>query len=580
MLSKTPKFDKTLKKYFSELKFDDNGGQKRICRISGKKFYIRSEDIEFYKKIGVPLPTVSPGESIRNKLGFLNIYNLFFNISAKTGKKIISTYPPQTKYKIWEHSLWSDSDFSQINNVYDQKQSFFQQYKNFQLKIPRPNLFMRNAVNSEYSSDTIDVKNCYFVFDSWNAEDSQFSSYINDSKNCYYTYATIASDICYENNFSDKLYKCFFTEFSSNCLESSFLYDCKDCQNCFMCTNLRHKKYCYKNKQLSKEEYEKKMRKVNLGSIAEVDEYKRQFREIKKRAIHRANQNQKNINCSGDYNVNSKNCHRCLFAADSENLSYVLIARNTHNSVDAIAPIDSDLVYNSMIWDKNCYNVKFSLKSSNLRDSEYCQFCRNCSNCFACIGLKNKQYCIFNKQYTEKEYWQKVDEIKAKMLKDGEYGEFFPAELAPIPYNISIASSFGGYNDIETAKKYGYQVEEIPENIQKTSGEEIDYNRIPDDINDVNDDILKKIIIDKNGKKFRYTKEELKFHRQYNLALPTEHYSTVLARKRVALGPIDFTPRYRHCAKCGKKVQVTFPKDYPGAPKRVYCEECYNREVA
>jgi len=88
------------------------------------------------------------------------------------------------------------------------------------------------------------------------------------------------------------------------------------------------------------------------------------------------------------------------------------------------------------------------------------------------------------------------------------------------------------------------------------------------------------VIVDRNGKKFRYTKEELEFHRKYNLALPTEHYSTVLAKKRISLGPIDFKPKYRHCAECGKKVQATFPKDYPGAPKKVYCEECYNREVA
>jgi hypothetical protein len=55
---KTPKFNEALGKYFSELKLDEQGGQERICRVSGEKFYVRPEDIEFYKKMQVLLPTL------------------------------------------------------------------------------------------------------------------------------------------------------------------------------------------------------------------------------------------------------------------------------------------------------------------------------------------------------------------------------------------------------------------------------------------------------------------------------------------------------------------------------------------
>ena len=47
MNNKTPKFNKAMEKYFSELKLDEQGGQERICRVSGEKFYVRPEDIEF-----------------------------------------------------------------------------------------------------------------------------------------------------------------------------------------------------------------------------------------------------------------------------------------------------------------------------------------------------------------------------------------------------------------------------------------------------------------------------------------------------------------------------------------------------
>ncbi len=85
--------------------------------------------------------------------------------------------------------------------------------------------------------------------------------------------------------------------------------------------------------------------------------------------------------------------------------------------------------------------------------------------------------------------------------------------------------------------------------------------------------------VDKNGKKFKYTKEELQFHRKYNLALLIEHYSTILARKRISFGLIDFNPKYRDCAKCGEKTQITFPENYSSAPEKVYCEKCYRQEV-
>ena len=123
--------------------------------------------------------------------------------------------------------------------------------------------------------------------------------------------------------------------------------------------------------------------------------------------------------------------------------------------------------------------------------------------------------------------------------------------------------------------------EEIPPNISGSSGEEIRADDVPRDIKDVSDDILTKIIVDeKNRKKFRYIKKELDFHRKHNLALPIEYYMVGLERKRHAIGPISFGLRTRACAKCGETTPATMAEDYPGAPEKVYCESCYNAEVA
>lgn len=34
----------------------------------------------------------------------------------------------------------------------------------------------------------------------------------------------------------------------------------------------------------------------------------------------------------------------------------------------------------------------------------YCMETKYCNNCFGCVNLYQKDYCIFNKQYTKEEY--------------------------------------------------------------------------------------------------------------------------------------------------------------------------------
>ena len=579
-MTKIPKFDVALDTYFSKLDLDENGGQQRVCRFSGEKFYARPEDIAFYRRIKVPLPTLSPHERARRKLAYSNIYNLFHTKSAFSGKTLISSYPPATPYRIYEHEVWNGGgwDPEEFAVAHDPERRFFEQYKDFQRFVPRPNLLVRNSVNSDYAHNVFHVKDCYLAFDSVESENISYCIYAEYSKNCHRSFGAVKSDTCYDVTLSDNLYRVFFAEHSRSCLDSAFLYDCRDCQYCFASTNLRHKKYCFLNEQLTKDEYEKKIREVNLGDRNVVEAWKKKFTELKARSVHRAHHNERSVDCTGNYIRDSKNCHSCFYVISSENLAYSIGGQKNRDCYDCVGGNGNELSYET--WGFNAYHTKFSMDARMLRDCEYCDLCENCSDCFACIGLKNRSFCIFNTQYTEDEYWPLVDEIKTKMLADGEYGEFFPPALCPVPYNISVATSYQGYDNVENALRYGYYAEELPEGAQQTIGEEIRADDVPADIKDVTDDILEKVIVDeKNKKKFRYTRKELDFHRQHNLALPTEHYGVNLARKRMETGPIDFDVKMRACAKCGKETQVTIPEGNPNAPKIIYCERCYNNAV-
>ena len=105
-MQKTPLFDHALKEHFENLTLDEQGGTKKICRISGTEFYVNREDISSCQEFGVPIPEVSPEERLRLMLSFENSYNLFADTSSLSGKAIISQHPPGHRYPVYEHTEW------------------------------------------------------------------------------------------------------------------------------------------------------------------------------------------------------------------------------------------------------------------------------------------------------------------------------------------------------------------------------------------------------------------------------------------------------------------------------------------
>ena len=224
-----------------------------------------------------------------------------------------------------------------------------------------------------------------------------------------------------------------------------------------------------------------------------------------------------------------------------------------------------------------CYGVLFSNMMAECRDSEYSDYCGNCRNVFGCVALLNKSFCVFNKQYSEDEYWKLVDEIKTNMIKSGEYGEFFPPHLSPFPYQASVMASYKGYDDFDNAKKYGYRFEEIPEENLEINVKVLETDNVPDDINNTDDTILNELIFDKkNNKLFRYTKIELDFRRKFGLPLPREHFTARLKKKREKFGSIDLKFYERTCPVCKSKFETAYS---PEDPRIVYCESCYLKEI-
>ena len=167
-------------------------------------------------------------------------------------------------------------------------------------------------------------------------------------------------------------------------------------------------------------------------------------------------------------------------------------------------------------------------------DIQYYIYCSSGSeHLFGCVGLRNKQYCIFNKQYTKEEYEKLVPRIIAQMNevpyrdKKGmtyRYGEFFPPELSPFAYNETIAQEYFPLTKEEALEK-GYAWKD-PKTLQY--GITMAAEKIPDHIKDIDDSILKEIIGCAHGGQcaegctaaFKVIPQELKFYQTANLPLP------------------------------------------------------------
>ncbi|MEE8131559.1 MAG: hypothetical protein V3T98_00720 [Candidatus Paceibacterota bacterium] len=589
--SKTPNFDQALDEILSNLL-----PHQKTCLQCGSIFDIFQEDIEFYRKLKVPPPKLCPDCRKQRRFGFYNNILKFYkkDCSAHQGEKaksrtelcsstgVISTFPPESPYKIfdlkhWWSDKWGGEDFARD---YDFNKPFFEQFQKLNLLVPHPAIvhYWKGVINSPYTISIINAKNCYFTAVSGYLENVHYSHWAGTSKDCLDLLNSSECENSYELVGSGGCYNCKFCQDCMSCIDSAFLYDCKNCQNCFGCSNLKHKSYCFFNKQLTKEEYNKRIQEINLGNRDTINEYIKKFEALIKKSIRRNLYNgRKNINSFGDNIWEAKNCYQVFRGVwVMENLRYCVDVVNSKDSMELwIVGPHVNLCY-ELIEAYDCSNIKFSYFIKDGLDLEYCLECHNCQNCFGCVGLRNKKYHIFNKPYSENDYWKKLDEIKTKMLKDGEYGEFFPLSMALHPYNNTYASVEFPLSEKE-ARQNGWDWYDDESEADTGNLEVIEAKDLPKDIKDIDDNILNKAIICEASKKpFRIIKAELDFYRKNNLPIPAKHPYQRLLERFQKRNPSKIWKS--SCVKCNNDMYTSYPPEKQKELK-IYCEACYLKEV-
>lgn len=60
----------------------------------------------------------------------------------------------------------------------------------------------------------------------------------------------------------------------------------------------------------------------------------------------------------------------------------------------------------------NCYNSDYCQDCKNCTDCKFCFECQSCTNCFGCVGLKRKEFYIFNEPHSKEEYFRLLPVVK------------------------------------------------------------------------------------------------------------------------------------------------------------------------
>jgi len=543
------------------------------CKKCSSSFDVVVEDKEFYKKMDLPEPAFCPSCRMQRRMAFRNERNLYKRKCYATGKEIISVYPPNIKYKIYsQDEWWSDKwDALSYGHDFDFDRAFFEQFQELITEVPRISLQNKKIENSEYGSDNDAVKNCYLCFNTGHSEDSYYCTTYGYSKNCVDMFWSIKCELCYECSKVFESYHSFWCFNCKNVSDCYFCEDCRGCDNCFGCVGLRRKKYHIYNKKVSKEEYEKFIKEFNF-TYKNIKDAKKKVYDLRLKIPCK---NLQIVNCEnseGDFLENSKNCTQCYDVINSEDSKYIWDGW-VDNAYDCFnTGVDTKFVYECVgVYSAN--NLKFCDKCHYSSDLEYSEFCFHSEYLFGCSGLNHKKYCILNKQYTKEEYFMMRKKIIEHMKKTGEYGKFFPPYLSHFGYNDTMAQEYFPLNK-EEALKQGFNwndyVSPKPEGIKIVLAK-----NLPESIKETPDEIINWVIeCEKDGKLFKIIPQELKFYKKEGIPIPhfcsdCRHY-----QRKHKVNPRKIWNR--ECNRCHQGIKTTYS---PKRPEKVYCEECYLKEI-
>ena len=89
-----------------EIHSQSSGSSTRKCQNCKKDFVIDPDDFNFYEKINVPAPTFCPECRLIRRLASTNERVLYKRKCDLTGEEIISMFPSDAPFPVYETEAW------------------------------------------------------------------------------------------------------------------------------------------------------------------------------------------------------------------------------------------------------------------------------------------------------------------------------------------------------------------------------------------------------------------------------------------------------------------------------------------
>lgn len=551
---------------------------KQTCSVTGKSFEISDAEQNRCKELGMPLMDICHEERKRQLMATRNEWKLYHRKCDATGENILSAYPSDSPYKVYENSVWWGDSWEALDygREFDFNRPFFEQFYELQLEVPREGTSVFDSQNCAYNGHLRCSKNCYLNSLVIYAEDLYYSYWMVSAENvidCCYHIAGKCS-LCYEALDFGNCYDAIAIQECYNCNDCYFSYQLRGCDHCLFCTNLSNKSYHLHNKPCTKEEFEEAKKQAINGSYESWLVACKTYEKIRLETIHRGTYTLNCENTFGDHMFDSKNCYLCFDGDENEDCSHSISLNNSkdiHSCYSSGWP-RCELLYNCAV-SRGCIDMAFCRYMWFSNDMRYCDSCQTCKHCFGCTGLRHKDYCILNKQYSKEEYEELLPKIIDHMKSTGEWGTFWPYDTLAFTYNESAAQDYFPLERQEALDRgfmWRDEEEEIPD-VEKI----IPADKLPDHIDDIPNDVLNWAIRCKETNvPFRIIKQELDFYRRMQLPLPRIHPKERHRLRMLKRNPYKLWERT--CPKCNKKILSSYDLN---RPETVYCEKCFLQEV-
>ncbi|OGY79240.1 MAG: hypothetical protein A3B74_00080 [Candidatus Kerfeldbacteria bacterium RIFCSPHIGHO2_02_FULL_42_14] len=554
------------------------------CRECKTSFSIATEDKKILNALELPEPTLCATDAHRRRMTYRNEASLYRRQCELCKKNIIAMYSPASYAHVYCRPCWYSDQWDPMKyaQTYDPQKPFFEQLHQLLTHVPHYNLWQPGEnVNSEYVNYVLDGKDCYLVFSGLELENIVYSRNIDWSKDCADGLQVYHSELVYDCVYTYYSYRSAFLTRAYNCNECYLGRDLTDCQNCFGCVNLKHKKFYWFNESLPEVEYRKRLTEA-LKNRESFEEHRKRFAQhslkfpvefaiIRKseNVVGEAIESSKNIRLGFNMieNENCGECFRMLKTKDCYRVNHTLGSQNSYE-------VNSGIRFNS---------AACSYTSPDCMFIAYCFFCENSDHLFGCVGLRGKRFCILNQQYSETKYHDLRKKIINKMRDDGEWGEFLPVQYSPHTYNETMSQDYfpltkkkvlvrGWRWQDESAGLYG------KETLRATD--------IHSQIEKVAEIILEKILACVECKKnYRIQSIELKLLKLLHLPLPLLCPACRFQKRWKRHYPLQLYHRQCQCDlkhsehsenRCPTEFETTYA---PERPEKIFCNPCYQQEI-